>query len=560
MDIAFLGRVSTEDAQDPEASRMWQLKRARDLVEPLGHRIVAEFFDVGQSRSLPWKRRPHAAALLEEVAHADRRFDGVVIGEPQRAFYGHQFAMTFPILTHYRCALFVPEVGGQVDPDSEAHEIMMGLFGGMSKGERSRIKKRTATSMQELAAHTDRHLGGRPPYGYQSVDVGPHPNPAKAAAGQRAHKLALNPETAPIIQRIFAEFLAGRGIRAIADRLARSGVPSPSAQDPGRNRHRDQRGWAHSTVRAILMNPTYTGYRVWGKQEKFERLMNVDDVAAGEVTRMRWRQDDQWIRPKQPTHPAIIDVEMFEKVRERIGSPAGRSSHRSPKAVRSGRIYPLASRCFCVHCDGRLSARFYQSKKRDGTGRVLYRCEVGSKRSLPSGLVDHPVSSLNQGLLLPLLDDYLVGLFDDPMAMAIAMTGVATQPDAAVVSLNLRIASLNKEVANLVGVLAAGTVSEAVTQALAVKEAELRKAKDRLADFGPSPSPVDPTTLVDGLRTIGGALEVLHRATDAERRDLYEALALRIDFDSRAREIVVTIDPRLGRDDNGQVPLRTLLL
>jgi len=46
MDLAFLGRVSTEDAQDPKASRMWQLQRARDLVEPLGHRIVVEFFDI----------------------------------------------------------------------------------------------------------------------------------------------------------------------------------------------------------------------------------------------------------------------------------------------------------------------------------------------------------------------------------------------------------------------------------------------------------------------------------------------------------------------------------
>lgn len=64
MRFAFYGRVSTEDHQDPEASRNWQFTRARGLIEPAGHEIVTEYFDIGTSRSLPWKRRPKAAQLL----------------------------------------------------------------------------------------------------------------------------------------------------------------------------------------------------------------------------------------------------------------------------------------------------------------------------------------------------------------------------------------------------------------------------------------------------------------------------------------------------------------
>ena len=37
-----------------------------------------------------------------------------------------------------------------------------------------------------------RYLGGRPPYGYMLIDVGPHPNPAKAADGKRLHALAID--------------------------------------------------------------------------------------------------------------------------------------------------------------------------------------------------------------------------------------------------------------------------------------------------------------------------------------------------------------------------------
>jgi len=98
--LAFYGRVSTEDQQDPEASRGWQISRARQLVEPVGCSIVQEFFDLGTSRSLPWKRRPEAARLLAAIADPGRSFEGVVIGEPQRAFYGNQFSLTFPVLTH----------------------------------------------------------------------------------------------------------------------------------------------------------------------------------------------------------------------------------------------------------------------------------------------------------------------------------------------------------------------------------------------------------------------------------------------------------------------------
>ena len=83
--FAFYGRVSTEDQQDPTSSRAWQISRAEQLVSPHGGLVVTEFFDIGQSRSLPWKRRPEAAALLVSFKREDRGFDAVVIGEPARA-------------------------------------------------------------------------------------------------------------------------------------------------------------------------------------------------------------------------------------------------------------------------------------------------------------------------------------------------------------------------------------------------------------------------------------------------------------------------------------------
>jgi hypothetical protein len=61
--FAFYGRVSTEDWQDPVTSRARQLQQAVMLTAGHGT-IVAEFFDAGESRILPWTRRPQAAALV----------------------------------------------------------------------------------------------------------------------------------------------------------------------------------------------------------------------------------------------------------------------------------------------------------------------------------------------------------------------------------------------------------------------------------------------------------------------------------------------------------------
>jgi site-specific DNA recombinase len=54
--FAFYGRVSTEDWQDPVTSRARQREQAGVLVAGHGT-IVAEFFDSGHSRTLPWARR-----------------------------------------------------------------------------------------------------------------------------------------------------------------------------------------------------------------------------------------------------------------------------------------------------------------------------------------------------------------------------------------------------------------------------------------------------------------------------------------------------------------------
>ncbi|MGW5479907.1 hypothetical protein [Streptomyces sp. NPDC004008] len=129
----------------------------------------------------------------------------VVIGEQQRTFYGNQFGNTFPVFMHFRIPLWVPEVGGPIDPDNEAHDLVMSVFGGMSKGERNRIKSRVRTAMSSQAQLQGRYLGGRPPYGYRIADAGPHwagpstPGDQGMRAAARPHQAALDAGADPAV-------------------------------------------------------------------------------------------------------------------------------------------------------------------------------------------------------------------------------------------------------------------------------------------------------------------------------------------------------------------------
>jgi site-specific DNA recombinase len=202
--FAFYGRVPTEDWQDPVTSPTRQRDQARALVAGQGT-IVAEFFDSGQGRTLPWARRPQAAALVAQLADPDRGWDAVVIGEYERAFYCSQYASMAPLFEHYGVTLRAPAVGGRIDWHAEDHEQTMLALGFQSKREITRTRIRVRTAMAVQTREQGRYLGGRPPYGYRLADAGPHPNKAHAAWGRRAHRLEPDPARAPVVKWIFAQ-------------------------------------------------------------------------------------------------------------------------------------------------------------------------------------------------------------------------------------------------------------------------------------------------------------------------------------------------------------------
>jgi hypothetical protein len=207
-------------------------------------------------------------------------------------------------------------------------------------------------------------------------------------------------------------FAEGRGLKEIANVLTAADIPSPSAHDPERNRHRDPRGWGHTAIRSILMNERYLGRAVWGKQARTDELFDLDDVAAGYVTRQRWTESNRWVYGPHDAHPALIDQALWDGAAARLAhrSPSARPGTRSPRTTNSP--YILRGLLHCGICDRKMQG----SKSHD---TLRYRCLATQTRALPAYLAHHPKSVyVRERDVVAALDRWLPTLADAELLAA----------------------------------------------------------------------------------------------------------------------------------------------
>ena len=351
--------MSTTEYQDRASSHAWQREAADRLVSGRGA-VQVESFDEGCSRREPWSSRPQAAALQAELSSPERRFDAVVVGEYERAFSGDDFAAVTALFERAGVQMWLPEAGGRWEREDPVAQALVMVLGAQSQREVLRSRYRVLAAMRAQAREQGRYLGGRPPYGYQLVDAGPHPNRAHARWGRRLQWLEPDPATGPHVQWMFAQRLAGRSIAGIARELTERGVPCPSEVDPQRNRHRDGAAWTLRTGAVILSNPRYTGRQVWGRQQQAARRSGSrshQSMSAGE-----------WAVSERPAHPALVSEAKFVAA-QRV---------RAARQTRDGRArsYLLSGLVRCGVCGRRMDSHWVH-------GRAGYRCRHGHSSSQP---------------------------------------------------------------------------------------------------------------------------------------------------------------------------------
>lgn len=345
-------------------------------------------------------------------------------------------------LATIRKQLTFREIGITTIADGEVGAIHVGLKGLM--GELFLADLAQKTRRGQRARVLQGTVGGGSSYGYASVP------------GQPGQMTIVEPQAA-VIQRIFAEYVAGRTPREIVADLNREGIPGP------RSGH-----WNASTVNGsrerangILQNRLYVGEIVWNRQ-RF-----IKDPATGKRI-SRPNPPAEWVVAQAP-HLAIIEREVFEAAQAR---KASRSILHPVYAKRPTHL--LSGLVRCAYCG---SGYTIVNRDRLGCSGARERGNCDNRTTVPRIEVERRVlAALDKHLAAPeVIAEYVRAYHEEYRAAASANRSHRGTKQK-------RLDELTRSIARLVDALADGTVdAKIVGPKLSTMEAEAQELRTALA-------------------------------------------------------------------------------
>ena len=185
---------------------------------------------------------------------------------------------------------------------------------------------------REASVQAGWFIGNKTPYGYNKIWV---------LDGKRERPtLEINEQEAEAVRLIFDLYVnQGMGAQNIAHHLNKLGYKTKTGCL-----------WSQATIKPMLKNEHYIGKVFWNKRKETTIVEN------GEIKKTRPRAKDYAIFDGK--HPAIVDLELFEKAQAICGSHA-------PVPRRKELVNPLSGILFC-QCG---KAMVYREHKDPRTGR-----------------------------------------------------------------------------------------------------------------------------------------------------------------------------------------------
>ncbi len=222
--------------------------------------------------------------------------------------------------------------------DSPTGKLMEAIIESVDEFYSENLAQEVTRGMRE-AASRGFWVASRVPYGFRKLMV--------QDGAKKRPTLDPDPDTSPVVKRIFGMAEAGRGILDITRTLNDEGIANPTG-----------RLWSKNGVHIILRNEAYTGALVWGT--------NAKDKA--EPVRV------------DKAFPAIVSKAQFRRVNKRMRSRAPKITS-PPRRV--GSSYLLNGLVRCKACNRALSGQDSKSGKFS-----YYVCQSLMKRG--SGACDSP--------------------------------------------------------------------------------------------------------------------------------------------------------------------------
>jgi DNA invertase Pin-like site-specific DNA recombinase len=337
MKVAIYARVSSEK-QDVDLSISAQLKALREYASRNSHIIVKEYVDEAESgRSID---RPGFKQMIANARQKPAPFEAILVWKLSRFARNREDSIIYKSLLRKQ-GVQVVSINEPLE-DTPSGRLLEGIIEVIDEFYSANLSQDVTRGMRESASRGF-YPGGPPPYGYKRVKV-------QDGSVQRV-KLEPDPTTAPVVERIFRECLAGKGLVEIARGLNHDGLIT-----------RKKNQWSKTAVHKVLKNEAYTGVLIWDKQKL--RKINNDLPPV--------RVEAAWV--------PIIDRESFERVQTKLGTRAPKITH--PRVVHSE--YILSGLMRCKNCDAAMIGHAVKSGKFS-----YYMC--GNARRRGRGLCKTPL-------------------------------------------------------------------------------------------------------------------------------------------------------------------------
>ena len=223
-----------------------------------------------------------------------------------------------------------------LDMDSEMLITMLGAF---AQAESESISRNVAWGKRQALREGKVYVNFNQLYGYFLDDQ---------------EEPQIYEEKAAVVRSIYDQYLCGRSLRMIKEKLDASGIPNPKGE----------LGWKTSSIKSILTNEKYCGDVLGQKTYK-------EGVIGGKVQKNNGQLPQVLV---QNNHPAIITRERFYTVQEEMKR---RTAAQSPSAKSAtGRTsyaskYALSERLVCGEC-GTLYRRCTWNIR--GKKKIVWRC------------------------------------------------------------------------------------------------------------------------------------------------------------------------------------------
>ena len=305
-------RVSTGMQVESGSSIPSQRTEIERYAEKHGFSIVEEFVDEGESARTA--DRPAFQEMIAKAKIPQRSWSAILAWKNSRFARSREDAILYKTLLR-KHGIDLIFVGEPFETDTPVGRLLEGVIETIDEFYSSNLAQETIRGQKETAKQGF-SCGGVPPYGLMKIET-------KNAFGAKKTKWGPNPETSPIVKKIYENYaLNGMGMKAIAYDLNERNIPGPRGGQ-----------WSSNTISGILRRNTeaYLGNLIFNRE---------DNTTIGK----KWKPREEWVILNNAWDP-IISKDLADKSTEKA-----RSRKRAHTIKKDEEIFILAGKVKCGIC------------------------------------------------------------------------------------------------------------------------------------------------------------------------------------------------------------------